>query len=37
LLDTGRKVEVMQTGAGVRLTLDPADKWHDVDTIIVLE
>jgi hypothetical protein len=37
LLDHGRKVSLLQTDAGVRLTLDPADHWDDVDTIIVLE
>jgi hypothetical protein len=37
LLDNGRKVSLLQTDAGVRLTLDPADHWDDVDTIIVLE
>jgi hypothetical protein len=37
LLDNGRKVSLLQTDAGVRLTLDPADHWDEVDTTIVLE
>jgi len=37
LLDSGHKVSLLQTDTGVRLTLDPADHWDDVDTIIVLE
>jgi len=37
LLDDGRKVSLLQTDTGVRLTLDPADHWDDVDTIIALE
>lgn len=37
LLDSGRRVSLLQTDAGVRLTLDPSDHWDDVDTIIVLE
>ena len=37
LLDSGRKISLLQTDTGVRLTLDPADHWDDVDTIIVLE
>lgn len=37
LLDTGRKVSLLQTDTGLRLTLDPADHWDEVDTIIVLE
>jgi len=37
LLDHGRKMSLVQTDTGVRLTLDPADRWDDVDTIIVLE
>ena len=37
LLDSGRKVSLLQTDTGVRLTLDAADQWDDVDTIVVLE
>jgi len=37
LLNSGHKVSLLQTDTGVRLTLDPADRWDDVDTIIVLE
>lgn len=37
LQSNGHKIGVQQSPAGVRLTLDPADKWDDVDTIVVLE
>ncbi|MCX6924425.1 MAG: alpha-L-fucosidase [Verrucomicrobia bacterium] len=37
LLDSGRKVSLLQTDTAVGLTLDPADHWDDVDTIAVLE
>lgn len=37
LLDSGNKVSLRQTETEVVLTLDQADHWDDVDTIIVLE
>ena len=37
LHSNGHKVAIQQSPSGVRLTLDPADKWDDVDTIVVLE
>ena len=37
LLDSGHKVSLLQTDTAVGLTLDPADHWDDVDTILVLE
>ena len=37
LLPGGGQVTLTQTDAAVQLTLGPADRWDDVDTILVLE